>query len=176
MQQFFGKYRGTVAANQDPLHQGRIQVNVASVFGEGKQSWAMPCSPYAGNGIGLFAIPPVGTNVWVEFEGGDPDYPIWSGCFWGNKELPKEAKVSKPDEVIVFKAFAKGGKGITLRMSSDSDKGFTIEVDQPIVSQPLKLIFQAQGIEISAGSKAKIAASSSINGSVSINDGALEVT
>jgi hypothetical protein len=134
----------------------------------------MPCSPYAGKGIGLFTIPPVGTNVWVEFEGGDPDYPIWSGCFWGNNELPDEAKVAKPDEMIVFKAFATGGKGITVKMgSSGSVKGLTIEVEQPVVSQPLKLVFDSTGIEISAGSLGTIKASAS---SVKINDSALEVT
>ncbi len=44
--------------------------------------------PYAGDGVGLFAVPPVGANVWVEFEGGDPDYPILAGCFWGRARLP----------------------------------------------------------------------------------------
>jgi hypothetical protein len=174
MQQFFGKYRGKVTANKDPLNLGRIQVSVPAIFEEGKQSWAMPCSPYAGKDIGLFTIPPVDTNIWVEFEGGDPDYPIWSGCFWGDNELPEEAKVAKPDETIVFKAFATGGKGITIKMSSSgSTKGLTIEVDQPVVSQPLKLVFDATGIEISAGSLGTIKASPS---SVKINDSALEVT
>ncbi len=174
MQQFFGKYRGKITANKDPLNLGRVQVSVASIFEEGKQSWAMPCSPYAGKGIGLFTIPPVDTNVWVEFEGGDPDYPIWSGCFWGNNELPEEAKVAKPDEMIVFKAFATGGKGITIKMSSSgSTKGLAIEVEPPVVSQPLKLVFDSTGIEISAGSLGTIKASSS---SVKINNNALEVT
>jgi uncharacterized protein involved in type VI secretion and phage assembly len=53
----------------------------------------MPCTPYAGRDVGFFAIPPVNSNVWVEFEQGDPDYPIWSGCFWGMNELPEAAKV-----------------------------------------------------------------------------------
>jgi hypothetical protein len=174
MQQFFGKYRGKVTANRDPLNLGRVQVSVASIFEEGKQSWAMPCTPYAGKGIGLFMIPPVDSNVWVEFEGGDPDYPIWSGCFWGNNELPEEAQVPKPDETLVLKAFAAGGKGVTIKMSSSgSSKGLTVEVAPPVVSQPLKLVFNSSGIEISAGSLGNIKASPS---SVKINDSALEVT
>ena len=88
MTQFFGKYRGTVANNIDPQMMGRVQVSVPSVLGEGQLSWAMPCVPYAGSGVGFFAIPPNGANVWVEFEAGDPDYPIWSGCFWGMGEAP----------------------------------------------------------------------------------------
>ncbi|MBD2080948.1 phage baseplate assembly protein V [Leptolyngbya sp. FACHB-17] len=170
MQQFFGKYRGKVTVDRDPLNLGRVQVNVASVFEEGKQSWAMPCTPYAGKGIGLFTIPPVGSNVWVEFEGGDPDYPIWSGCFWGNGELPDEAKAQSREETIVFKAFASGGKGITITMSA---KGMTIEADPLGAKQPLKLVFNSSGIEISAGAFGTIKAAPT---SVKINDTALEVT
>ena len=78
----FGKYRGLVVDNEDPLGCGRLQVTVNAVFGEQKV-WAMPCVPVAGpKGSGLFAMPDVKTNVWVEFEAGEPDYPIWTGCFW----------------------------------------------------------------------------------------------
>ena len=88
MKSFFGKYRGKVANNLDPMKLGRLQVEAPAVLGMGRTSWAMPCVPYAGMQVGLFAMPPIGANVWVEFEGGDPDYPIWSGCFWGKGELP----------------------------------------------------------------------------------------
>lgn len=83
MKRYYGKYRGKVENNIDPMQLGRIQVSAPAVLGDGTLSWAMPCTPYAGSGVGFFAIPPVGANVWVEFEGGDPDYPIWAGCFWG---------------------------------------------------------------------------------------------
>ena len=79
----YGKYRGQVASNADPANRGRLQVSVPALLGD-QLVWAMPCAPYAGNGVGLFALPPVGTGVWVEFEGGDLDYPIWSGCFWAD--------------------------------------------------------------------------------------------
>jgi hypothetical protein len=62
--QFFGKYRGSVANNIDPQMMGRIQVSVPAVLGEGSLSWAMPCAPYAGPGVGFFAIPPNGARVW----------------------------------------------------------------------------------------------------------------
>ena len=88
MREFFGKYRGKVTSSQDPNFLGRIQVSVPAVLGDGKKSWAMPCVPYAGKDIGLFMVPPIGGNIWVEYEGGDPDYPIWGGCFWGKDELP----------------------------------------------------------------------------------------
>lgn len=75
-QLFFGKYRGKVESNLDAFQQGRVQVSCPAVLGDGSLSWAMPCAPYAGSGVGFFAVPPNGANVWVEFEGGDPDYQI----------------------------------------------------------------------------------------------------
>jgi uncharacterized protein involved in type VI secretion and phage assembly len=91
MSQYFGKYRGKVVNNLDPQQMGRIQVSVPAVFGDFQFNWAMPSVPYAGMQAGLYAIPPPQANVWVEFEGGDPERPIWSGCFWGTGETPSLA-------------------------------------------------------------------------------------
>ncbi|MCR0982757.1 phage baseplate assembly protein V [Roseomonas populi] len=91
MTPFFGKYRGKVESNLDPLMQGRLQVSVPAVLGTEVPGWAMPCVPYAGPGVGFLFLPPVGAHVWVEFEGGDPDYPVWTGCFWGPGEAPQPA-------------------------------------------------------------------------------------
>jgi hypothetical protein len=85
-QQYFGKYRGKVVDNQDPAKRGSIQVRVPAVLGE-VSVWALPCVPYAGPKVGFYAIPPVDAAVWVEFEGGRLDYPIWSGCFWAEGEI-----------------------------------------------------------------------------------------
>ena len=85
---YYGKYRGMVLNNIDPLQQGRLQVQVPDVAGLIPTSWAMPCVPVAGIQNGMFALPIVGSGVWVEFEQGDPDYPIWVGCFWGSANMP----------------------------------------------------------------------------------------
>jgi hypothetical protein len=79
---FYGKYRGTVTNPTDLTGRGRVQVSVPDVLGDNTFAWAMPASPFAGPGIGFFSVPPKDASVWVEFERGDPDYPIWSGCFW----------------------------------------------------------------------------------------------
>ncbi len=164
MTQYFGKYRGKVENNLDPMQLGRVQVSVPAVLGAGRLSWAMPCAPYAGPGVGFFAVPPVGANIWVEFEGGDTDYPIYSGCFWGVGEVPAlpavpQMKVLKTD-------------GITLTLSDlPGAGGFTLEVGPPVVPMPLKLVCNAAGIEITNG-----AASVKLSPvSVSLNNGALEV-
>jgi uncharacterized protein involved in type VI secretion and phage assembly len=85
---FFGKYRGTVENGLDLQGLGRIQVSVPDVLGDGKLAWAMPCFPGAGPSMGFFAIPPNKAKVWVEFERGDPDYPIWSGGYWDIGDVP----------------------------------------------------------------------------------------
>lgn len=85
---YFGKYRGKVTNNNDPEQRGRVQVSVPSIFGDVQLNWAMPSVPYAGMQSAFYAIPPPQANVWVEFEGGNPEKPIWSGCFWGTGEVP----------------------------------------------------------------------------------------
>lgn len=82
-EKFYGKYRGTVVNNLDPMQLGRIQVMVPDVLGLSISSWAMPCVPIAGKQQGIFVLPQVGSGVWIEFEQGEPDYPIWVGGFWG---------------------------------------------------------------------------------------------
>jgi uncharacterized protein involved in type VI secretion and phage assembly len=82
-QKYYGKYRGTVINNVDPLQIGRILVMVPDVSALLPTSWALPCVPIAGKQMGTFVVPQVGAGVWVEFEQGDPDYPIWTGGFWG---------------------------------------------------------------------------------------------
>jgi len=160
MSQFFGKYRGKVENNVDPQQQGRIQVSVPAVFGEGSLSWAMPCVPYAGPGVGFFTIPPTGANVWVEFEGGDPDYPIWSGCFWGLGEAPatpaiEQMKVLKTDMATITINDLPGVGGVKI----ETTMGAKIEIT-------------VQGIEINNGMGGVIKL---MGPQVSVNNGALEV-
>jgi hypothetical protein len=82
-QRYFGKYRGVVIENIDPEQIGRVLVQVPDVLGVIPSNWAMPCVPAAGIQAGCFIVPPIASQVWVEFEQGDPDYPIWTGGFWG---------------------------------------------------------------------------------------------
>jgi hypothetical protein len=141
MTRYYGKYRGKVENNIDPMQLGRVQVSAPAVLGEGTLSWAMPCAPYGGSGVGFFAIPPVGANVWVEFEGGDPDYPIWAGCFWGTGEVPAQPALA---EMKVFKTDC-----ITLTLSDlPGAGGVTLEVNSPAVTLPSKITIDSTGISI----------------------------
>ncbi len=97
MTQFFGKYRGTVVNNVDPMQMGRIQVLVPDVTALLPTSWALPCVPFTSPQAGQFVVPMVGAAVWVEFEQGNPDYPIWTGGFWGSAaEVPALALAAPP--------------------------------------------------------------------------------
>lgn len=153
--QYLGKYRGTVVDPQDPDQLGRVKVRVPIVheaLDNGQLPWAMPCTPYAGKDVGFFMIPPAEANVWVEFEQGEVERPIWSGCFWDPGELPKNAQVSEPEKVQVFQV-----EGITFTWSNHGDnKGVALEVENPVVQNPLKLVFNADGIELNNNNKTVI--------------------
>lgn len=96
-QHFLGKFRGVVINNVDPMQLGRIQVIVPDVSTFVPTSWAMPCVPVAGMQMGIATVPPIGAGVWIEFEQGDPDYPIWVGCYWGSAaEVPVLSHATPP--------------------------------------------------------------------------------
>lgn len=93
---YYGKYRGTVVNNVDPMQQGRIQAMVPAVS-DILSNWALPCVPITGRQQGVFVVPQVGANVWIEYEAGDPQYPIWSGGFWGSAaDVPALALAGVP--------------------------------------------------------------------------------
>jgi uncharacterized protein involved in type VI secretion and phage assembly len=94
---FFGKYRGTVINNVDPEMRGRVQLMVPDVSGFALTSWALPALPIGGIQMGMFGVPMIGSGVWVEFEQGDIDYPIWVGVYWGSAaDVPAFANLLVP--------------------------------------------------------------------------------
>ncbi len=158
---FYGKYRGVVTDNRDPLMLGRIRAKVLDVLGDKESGWAMPSVPYAGKSVGLFLIPPTDASVWIEFEHGNPDYPIWTGCFWAQGELPAtpaiaEMKVLKTDLCTITLNDVQGIGGVTIETTA---------------GMGAKIVMDLQGIEITSGiGNIKLTATG-----VSVNDGALEV-
>jgi uncharacterized protein involved in type VI secretion and phage assembly len=162
---FYGKFRGVVTDNQDPLMQGRVRARVTDVMGEDESGWAMPAAPFGGNQMGFFAIPSVGAGVWIEFEHGDPDYPIWAGAWWGSATEIPPALLAPPSQKVMVRT--NGGHTITLDDTPGAG-GITLET-----STGQKISLTALGIEIDNGMVAKI----SLTGpQVSVNNGALDVT
>ncbi|MBC6463315.1 phage baseplate assembly protein V [Actinomadura sp. HBU206391] len=163
---YLGKFRGTVVNNVDPMNMGRLQARVPDVLGDTPSTFAMPCLPVAGPRMGQYVMPPVGAGVWIEFEQGDPSYPIWTGCWYGSAaELPAEALAGLPAQPnIVLQTQGQrtivlsdlpGGMGITLKTATGA-----------------AIVINDAGILITNGQGASISLSGP---TVTVNDGALIV-
>lgn len=158
---WWGKYRGTVTGHETKSGKiGALMVSVPTVFPDGTSVEAMPCVPYAGRDVGFFILPTENSHVWIEFEQGDPDYPIWTGCYWGDDET---GPVDSPNaDIKVLRT-----KTCTLTLNDvDGEAGITLET-----AEDLKLTINGDGIELTTGE-----GSLKLSGSqLSVNDGALEV-
>jgi uncharacterized protein involved in type VI secretion and phage assembly len=163
---FYGKYRGVVTDNLDPLMIGRVRARVPDVMGERESGWALPCAPFGGDQTGFFAVPKVGAGVWIEFEHGDPDRPIWSGCWWGNvAEMPPSLLAPPPPSKKVMLR-TEAGHSILID-DTPGVGGITLQT-----AAGAKIAITGTGIEIDDGMGAKI----TLQGpQVSVNNGALEV-
>lgn len=104
-QKFFGIYRATVVSNIDPMLQGRITVIVPDVGSVTPSTFVNPCVPMAGTQQGTFMVPMIGSMVWIQFEAGDPDRPVWIGGAWPDPAMVPAAAlapVEPPGQTIVF--------------------------------------------------------------------------
>jgi uncharacterized protein involved in type VI secretion and phage assembly len=161
---FYGKYRGTVTDIQDPLNIMRIRAQVPDVLGDEESGWAAPCAPFGGSGMGFFALPKVGAGVWIEFEHGDPEYPIWSGCWYGSVADLPPILLAPPYSKLMLQT--EGGNSIILD-DTPGIGGITLET-----AGGQKLVMTSLGIEINDGMGGVIKLTGP---QVSINEGALEV-
>lgn len=165
---YYGKYRGTVLNNIDPYQIGRLQVQVPDVLGVGISSWAMPCLPVAGAQMGSISIPPIGAGVWVEFEQGNPDYPIWAGCWWGSAaEVPSMA-LATPAPVQSFTMQTTLQNSITISDAPGPSGGIMLKS-----TTGATIVVNDIGITIQNGKGASITLTGP---TVNINNGALTVT
>ena len=151
---FYGKYRGRVIDNMDPFGLGRIRPEMSSMP-HVQLNWAMPCVPYAGPQVGLYVIPPIGANIWIEYEGGDLNFPIWTGCFWGEGDLPTWAlpykKVFKTESITMILNDEPGvtdlsiecklneREAITVRLNSEGIRLESLETKIVMTSETIKL-------------------------------------
>ncbi|MFG1947052.1 phage baseplate assembly protein V [Nonomuraea sp. NPDC048826] len=134
---FYGKHRGIVMDNEDPAGLGRLKLKVPSVLGpDVVTGWATPCLPYGGAAAqGMVFVPEREAHVWVEFEEGDLEFPIWVGVYWAKGDMPEPATVGpRPTRKIISTvkghtlAFedADGKESVILR---EGGEGHTITMD-----------------------------------------------
>ncbi len=167
---YFGKYRGTVSDNADSTSRGRLKVKVPAVLGD-LEVWAMPCVPYAGASVGFYSLPAAGAGVWIEFEGGDPSYAIWTGCFWGDDELPDSSdasvKIWKTDSLTI----RLDDNGDEMLLKNGGDSKITISDDVTTESSEASHTVGSSGVVSEQGSgKVEVT-----NSGVTVNDGAFQV-
>ena len=168
MTRYWGKYRGKVVSNSDPEALGRVQVSCPDVLGSNTMSWAMPCVPMAGISAGVYAVPPLNANVWVEFEGGDPEKPIWTGCFWGTGEIPQRAQPrQQPQSPVVIQAPTSQNR---LVIGVNPTDGIVLETSAGASGPMVKV--DSTGITIQDGAGGTVTIK---GGSVTVNNGALMV-
>ncbi len=167
----YGKYRGVVIDNIDPLQIGRIQAQVPDVLGETPSSWALPCVPAAGIQAGCFVVPPIGSQVWIEFERGDSDFPIWTGGFWGLvadvPSLAASPAPNPPGQNIVLQTTGQNTLALSDAPSSPAGGGIVLTA-----AGGAMIVLNEAGITISNGKGASITL---VGPTVSINSGALMV-
>jgi uncharacterized protein involved in type VI secretion and phage assembly len=163
---FYGKYRALCVNNVDPMMIGRIQVMVPDVSGALPSSWAMPCFPVTGIQNGVFTVPPIGAGVWVEFEQGNPDYPIWVGGYYSVADVPAMARAVPPGlSSFTFQTTLQNG--ITISDTPGPTGGILIKTTTGAM-----ISVSDVGIVISNGKGATI---SMVGPAVSVNAGALTV-
>lgn len=152
---FFGKYRGVVTdVDASTL---RIKATVPAVLADQATGWARACVPFAGSNMGIAFLPAVGAGVWIEFEGGDVSYPIWTGCFWFDGEQPSDATGS------VRAIVTESGHKVLF-----DDDATTITIEDPNQNT---ITFNSDGLTLASGGN-QIAISAD---EVNVNSGALEV-
>ena len=171
-QKYYGKYRGTVLNNVDPELRGRLMLTVPDVLGAIPSSWAEPCVPLAGPTgppMGVYMVPPIGAGVWVEFEQGDSDHPIWAGCRWGTtSDIPTLAKAGNPaDPNIVMQSLLQHTFMISDMPPSPATGGIILKSTTGAM-----IVVNDSGIYIQNGKGASI---TMIGPTVAVNNGALTI-
>jgi uncharacterized protein involved in type VI secretion and phage assembly len=154
---YHGKYRGLVVDNADPEQLGRLRVKVPSVLGdEVVTGWATACVPYGGQpNQGLFAVPGRGAGVWVEFEEGDLEFPVWVGTFWskpgGTTEVPvtrdragAEGPVSDPPTRRILTT----ARGHTIQIEDAEGKDMILIYEK---EHQHRIVLDGEGVTIADG-------------------------
>lgn len=165
---YYGKYRARVVDNQDPKKLNRVRTEMPQLFGKGViLGWALPALPPH-----LSDVPEIGKLTWIEFEAGDTDFPIWSGCWWavrsGVSELPENAQ--DKDDSVMYNVL--GGSSIILKKDGSveviSRTGSSVFIDSSgeVVIHSIGKVRIDSGSEVVLGNQSGYVVTSAVPGPV----------
>lgn len=182
-QALLGKFRGVVVDNADPLRMGRVQALVPDAGGDAPSTWALPCLPLAAAQLGLFAAPPIGARVWIEYEHGDLDRPIWTGCFWDSVDdvppglvpaAPRARGLALvlPNRTTVAVGDEPGGPAVRIETAGGASLTVTDDEITLQTAGGARLSLGAAGLRLESGRGASV----TLDGiTINLNDGALKI-
>jgi uncharacterized protein involved in type VI secretion and phage assembly len=153
MKNVFGKYRAIVVNIQDKLHMGRILVKCPQIYGESDSPYCLPCMPFTGNNYGTIMLPDINSTVWIEFEEGDTDYPVWTGGWWTQDKTPYTSYTDAN-----YKTIIKSKTGHTILLNDKVGE----ESIQIVDKSGSKLTLSSTGINIESSSDLVLKATGNI--------------
>jgi uncharacterized protein involved in type VI secretion and phage assembly len=181
IRKLFGKYRGLVSNVNDPLKQGRIKAKIPELLGKHDCNWALPCVHFAGDTHGFQTLPEIGDGVWIEFEGGDPNKPIWVGFWWKPETLPSsldgEYNVKRrylwvPGNMFIEFDSNSGDERIRIKHNKDTEINMNKSGDVLVKANGQTITLKYSGdimvnasknVSVTAGGNATVNASGNVN-------------
>jgi Type VI secretion system/phage-baseplate injector OB domain len=155
---YTAKYTGIVQDNADDQKLGHLKVSVPAVFPPDEQVVARPALPF-----GHFFVPETEAKVWIEFEGGDPGLPLWTGVQYVAGEWAQEAEADPPEKRAIKTAAGhlilfndKGGdEAIEIH---EGKKGHVIKIDKDGIkvtegAKGHEIAMDSNGVKVSQGGK-----------------------
>lgn len=134
---YYGVYRAIVTDNNDPDKKCRLKITVPQIYGGEHNYWALPKGIYSGSNMGFVAIPKIGDSVWVQFENGDAQFPIWEYGTFNNlsvENYPDGVLLKINEEIGLL--FNPVSDKIELRLSDDIKIQLTDLIELGKTTQP----------------------------------------
>ena len=131
IRRYYSFYEGAVYDNKDPEYLGRVKLVCPAVYGDAVfNDWVYSKGSFGGKDKGLYAIPDKGDPIWVEFQTGDPSYPVWT---YGHTDT--KSKIASGKDILILQydkcklTFDRKAKTVT----TETDKGKTVLSDKDFI-------------------------------------------
>lgn len=143
---YYGKYRGIVVNSATPETNGRLTATV-TVGGTPVIVVAEVCTPFAGLNMGFYGMPPPQAGVWIEFEEGNLNKPIWTGCWWPEGQL--SLSLGTQIDLTQLPLAMQSAAGNRLVINTLGDKLITLET--ALAELGPRIVLAVDGVTLSFG-------------------------